>query len=86
MQYKLAARHFHLLSTLIMVCLMTWMMSGTLLWLHVGFVDHFFRQWVHSFLSVILIAQGFALIARPIAFKIARWLTHTPINQAKQRL
>lgn len=79
MRFKLSARYFPILSTLITVCLMTWMMSGTLLWLHVGFVDNFLSQWAHSFFSVILISQGFALIARPIALKVASWLTYPAI-------
>tara|TARA_B100001094_G_scaffold303532_1_gene331720 strand:+ start:311 stop:544 length:234 start_codon:yes stop_codon:yes gene_type:complete len=72
---KIPKRYYRIVMTATMALFMSFLMSGVVLLMNIGFTDDFFMRWMKAFISVYLIALIASFIATPIVTKFAQMVT-----------
>ncbi|MCK9474176.1 DUF2798 domain-containing protein [Sulfurimonas sp.] len=66
-----SAKYLHQVQALLLSGFMSFIMSGAITFINLGFVDNFFSIWMHAGIIAFMIAFPTILLVFPIAHKLA---------------
>ena len=67
----ISKKYLHIVQTLLLSGIMSFIMSGAISLINLGFVEHFTQLWIHAWLVAYAIAFPTILLVFPFARKLA---------------